>query len=270
MGTRPRPPALTARAPPDLPPAGFDPLKLAEKPANLARYREAELIHCRWAMLGAAGFIAVEALGYGDWITAAYWPVTGEPMTYFGQPVPFDVPAVTAIEAVAIAYVESARNNETDSIKRIYPGFDPLGLTKDAKAFETAKWQEIRNGARPRHRSAPPCERAELGVAAAGRLAMLAMIGFWGQAREHAHGGAARELRPVRGSRRAEGDAGFGRPRAGGVHRPAAAGQPRGAHRGPVRGERGGVEPDRAAVLNAARGLLLRRARAAVVAPGLS
>ena len=29
-----------------------------------------------------------------------------------------------------------------------YPGgvFDPLGLSKDAKTFETAKWQEIRNG----------------------------------------------------------------------------------------------------------------------------
>ena len=27
---------------------GFDPLKLGEKPENLARYREAELMHARW------------------------------------------------------------------------------------------------------------------------------------------------------------------------------------------------------------------------------
>ena len=33
---------------------GFDPLKLGEKPENLARYREAELMHARWSMLGVA------------------------------------------------------------------------------------------------------------------------------------------------------------------------------------------------------------------------
>ena len=30
---------------------GFDPLGLAEIPENFARYKESELIHCRWAML---------------------------------------------------------------------------------------------------------------------------------------------------------------------------------------------------------------------------
>ena len=30
---------------------GFDPLGLAEVPENFARYKESELIHCRWAML---------------------------------------------------------------------------------------------------------------------------------------------------------------------------------------------------------------------------
>lgn len=30
---------------------GFDPLRLGEVPANLERFKESELIHCRWAML---------------------------------------------------------------------------------------------------------------------------------------------------------------------------------------------------------------------------
>ena len=30
---------------------GFDPLGLGEVPANLERFKESELIHCRWAML---------------------------------------------------------------------------------------------------------------------------------------------------------------------------------------------------------------------------
>jgi hypothetical protein len=36
----------------------------------LAKFREAELIHCRWAMLGVAGMLAVEVLGYGNWLEA--------------------------------------------------------------------------------------------------------------------------------------------------------------------------------------------------------
>merc|ERR1712224_291740 len=33
---------------------GFDPLGLGEVPANLERFREAELLNARWAMLGVA------------------------------------------------------------------------------------------------------------------------------------------------------------------------------------------------------------------------
>jgi hypothetical protein len=40
---------------------GFDPLGFGEVPENLARYQEAELIHCRWAMLGVVSTVAMAA-----------------------------------------------------------------------------------------------------------------------------------------------------------------------------------------------------------------
>ena len=46
---------------------------LRSVPANLERFRESELIHCRWAMAGAAGVIAVELLGQGNWFDAPLW-----------------------------------------------------------------------------------------------------------------------------------------------------------------------------------------------------
>ncbi len=52
---------------------GFDPLELGKDPASLLRFRESELIHGRWAMLGVAGALAVEVLGYGNWADAPLW-----------------------------------------------------------------------------------------------------------------------------------------------------------------------------------------------------
>jgi hypothetical protein len=46
---------------------------LGSVPSNLDRFRESELIHCRWAMAGAAGVIAVELLGQGNWFEAPLW-----------------------------------------------------------------------------------------------------------------------------------------------------------------------------------------------------
>lgn len=61
--------------------------QLGAVPSNLARFREAELIHGRWAMLGAAGALFAEALGYGDWLSVQQKFADGEPLTYFGSKV---------------------------------------------------------------------------------------------------------------------------------------------------------------------------------------
>jgi len=150
---RPRPAYLNGSIAGDY---GFDPAQLGKDPATLVRFQEAELIHGRWAMLGAAGVIAVEAGGYGDWLSA----ISAEQQTYLGTPVPFGPAIVGGVVVVAMAFTEAKRNEQTDPAKRCYPGgnFDPFGLSK-GEDFETNKLKEIKNG----------------------RVAMLAMLGFFAQ-----------------------------------------------------------------------------------------
>jgi len=134
---------------------GFDPLGLGSTPTNLARYQEAELIHCRWAMLGVAGALAVEALGIGNWYDA---PLAAK-QTYFGAEVPLDLNTLVGIEFITMAAVEARRFDNNDPQKKLYPGFDFAGLAKDPKTFESMKVKEIKNG----------------------RLAMLAFLGLIAQ-----------------------------------------------------------------------------------------
>lgn len=59
---------------------GFDPLGLCKNPEGLKRFTESEVIHCRWAMLGAAGCLGVEALGQGNWYDAPLWVSVPRPV----------------------------------------------------------------------------------------------------------------------------------------------------------------------------------------------
>lgn len=75
-----------------------DPLGLGQDKASLERFVAGEVINGRWAMLGVAGMIGVEALGYGNWYDAPQWAVTGGKPTYFGAELPaFDLGTLAAI-----------------------------------------------------------------------------------------------------------------------------------------------------------------------------
>ncbi|XP_061359327.1 chlorophyll a-b binding protein 6, chloroplastic isoform X2 [Gastrolobium bilobum] len=138
MPGEPRPPYLDGSAPGDF---GFDPLRLGEVPENLERFKESELIHCRWAMLAVPGMLVPEALGLGNWVQAQEWAaVPGGQATYLGNPVPWGtLPTVLVIEFLAIAFfheykVKEIKNGRLALLAFVgfcvqqsaYPGTGPL------------------------------------------------------------------------------------------------------------------------------------------------
>ncbi|KAE9620983.1 hypothetical protein Lal_00019377 [Lupinus albus] len=150
---------------------GYDPLALGKKPEEFARYQANELIHGRWAMLGAAGVIIPEAFNkYGAncgpeavWFKTGALLLDGNTLNYFGKPIPINLVVAVIAEVLLLGSAEYYRfNNALDFEDKIHPGgpFDPLGLAKDPDQAAILKVKEIKNG----------------------RLAMFAMLGFFLQA----------------------------------------------------------------------------------------
>ncbi|XP_054793303.1 chlorophyll a-b binding protein CP29.3, chloroplastic [Prosopis cineraria] len=114
---------------------------------GLQRFRECELIHGRWAMLGALGALAVEALTGVAWQDAGKVELV-EGSSYLGLPLPFSLTTLIWIEVVLIGYIEFQRNAELDPEKRLYPGgkfFDPLGLANDPEEKARLQLAEIKH-----------------------------------------------------------------------------------------------------------------------------
>ncbi|WCJ19848.1 Chlorophyll a-b binding protein CP29.3 chloroplastic [Euphorbia peplus] len=113
---------------------------------GLERFRECEVIHGRWAMLGTLGAIAVEALTGVSWQDAGKVELV-EGSSYLGQPLPFSLATLIWIEVLVIGYIEFQRNAELEPEKRLYPGgyFDPLGLASDPEKADALKLAEIKH-----------------------------------------------------------------------------------------------------------------------------
>ena len=120
-------------------------------------------------MLGAAGCLGVEVLGYGNWYDAPLPLVSGGQATYFGATVPFDLGTLTAVEFALMAGVESMRGG-AETEKRVYPGgaFDPMGMVSEPvggstggqlTAFACLQWWRGRAGGEPVHARLPQVPR---------------------------------------------------------------------------------------------------------------
>lgn len=160
---------------------GFDVAGLGKDPVALEKNFNFEILHARWAMLGALGALIPEILDLSGafhfaepvWWRVGYSKLKGDTLDYLGIP-GLHLAGSQGIVIIAICQVllmvgpEYARYCGIEALEPLgiflpgdinYPGgflFDPLNLSRDPAAFEELKVKEMKNG----------------------RLAMVAWLGF--------------------------------------------------------------------------------------------
>ncbi|KAK1287409.1 hypothetical protein QJS10_CPB19g01750 [Acorus calamus] len=156
---------------------GFDPLGLGEDPKDLKWYVQAELVHCRFAMAGVAGILTTDLLRVTGIRDLPVWYEAGAVKFEFAN-----TSTLFIIQMLLMGFVETKRYMDyvtpgsqamegtffgiEDALEGSEPGYpggpllNPLGLARDVDSARDWKLKEIKNG----------------------RLAMVAMLGFFVQA----------------------------------------------------------------------------------------
>lgn len=156
---------------------GFDPLGLGEDPESLKWYVQAELVHARFAMAGVAGILVTDLFRVTGLINLPVWYEAGATKFPFAS-----TRTLFIVQLILMGFVETKRYMDftnpgsqardgsffgieaaLEGLEPGYPGgplLNPLGLAKDIKNAHEWKLKEIKNG----------------------RLAMVAMLGFFVQA----------------------------------------------------------------------------------------
>jgi len=156
---------------------GFDPLGLGSDPKLLAWFVQAELMHCRWAMVGSVGILVPEVLTKAGVADLPVWFSAGQEVDTFTDGLTLFYMQMLLMNWVEVRRWMDIRNPGSVSEDPIfkgqgfkctgtevgYPGgrwFNPLSMGATEDDLAELKQKEIKNG----------------------RLAMLAMVGFGTQA----------------------------------------------------------------------------------------